>query len=436
MPIDITAASRIPVEIWDHIMGFCLGLPLAEADQPSLRAYRLLFSSESELLMRYMSKERIRSRLRLVCQTWKALADKMGDKIVVSHLDEYDWPPFRSRQSAMVIYYSRFTRHKPNDPACAYRERLGVEYHSGDAPMIVNVTAPLAPVTMLGISTLQMPPFDVDMEAAIRVLNWGPFADINTLLHPTFRNLKVLRLWTYYPFQPVNSAQELTLPQLRCLFLYASVDATAHSTESSCLAPWTFPLLKMFEFGTFNWGSMPADDLVAFVNKHSQSLEELAVVGPASIPFIDSADWSRFHRLKTIRMPNLGWLILLLPRMEQFWKSDSADASGYPVGRLVEVELTHVAIRMERGAAAESLEKYHWMLKHAKIVLCYEWGGIMDRISHPVPIFLIGVRDFFDLVEEFGLNVVDSNGHSLRSNVAITARMDVVDYLDDYNAYL
>ena len=116
--------------------------------------------------------------------------------------------------------------------------------------------------------------------------------------------------------------------------------------------------------------------------------------------------------------------------MEEFWRSDSTQDPQYPTGRRVEVELTDVALRLERDVAAKTLQKYQWMVKHAVFVLIYDWGGIMDRLGGDGIEVLIEVREFYNLVEEFDLNVVDSNGESSHSDAAVAEREQVVMYID------
>ncbi|CAG7848197.1 SubName: Full=Uncharacterized protein {ECO:0000313/EMBL:CCA75079.1} [Serendipita indica DSM 11827] len=118
----------LPVELWRQIFRLYLRPSITNLPQNSLYGYGQCVSLNSgEVAHIYRKKEQTRAILRCVCRIWKTISDELDDAIVMSNLDEFDWPPGRSKPQAKAIYYisDDLQYYDTRHPLKAYREAKG-----------------------------------------------------------------------------------------------------------------------------------------------------------------------------------------------------------------------------------------------------------------------------------------------------------------------
>lgn len=235
-------ALSLPVELWRKIFRFYLGPSLSKPVQHSILDYRrFVFLEVDKAVHMYREMEGKRSALRRVCHTWKAIADQMDDMLLVSHVDQVEWPRRSTQVEAKVAYYGEYTHHPWSQSITTlhwtnrYRKRTVRILQTG--PQIVE-EPPLAPITHFHDIGFRRLPTDRAPNKPVLSLEWCPernLEELKKLHHPQFTHLTALSLTLRLHRPDQDVPKTLTLPNLQFLsisLLQRALDALSAITGS------------------------------------------------------------------------------------------------------------------------------------------------------------------------------------------------------------
>ncbi|CAG7848127.1 SubName: Full=Uncharacterized protein {ECO:0000313/EMBL:CCA73555.1} [Serendipita indica DSM 11827] len=427
--LSLDAVYRTPIEIWRRIFEFCLGPSLLEITASTLSECQAFLEDEVALLQRYVAVERQRGRIRLVCHSWRQLADSLGDRIVVSHLDEHEWPPYRSKNSAHYISYRHYTSYLHQSPLSTYRRGIGAREPAPVAkPIKITRDMPFASITTLAASTLDLSDIDRDTPPAnVYFLGVGPQVDPHALAHPLFYNIQILDILTRYPFESRDAGVLRTLPNLRCLMLAMSHKSLVRDPGMT-LSAWHFPKLALFS--VFLWGSpfTLSEDLLQFVHNHSSTLEEIDFPPEEQSHFARNADWSRFTRLRAIKLSDLTSLTDALPNLSCRW-TPSASTRLTNTSEIPPLTITIDVLRRTPSSneMVTRLLAYRDVLPNLTLRLSLRWSEWLHnaqvlikesrrretlRLSDGLRQYQASTSEIFAIIDETPLRVIDFGGDS------------------------
>ncbi|CCA75079.1 hypothetical protein PIIN_09064 [Serendipita indica DSM 11827] len=281
----------LPVELWRQIFRLYLRPSITNLPQNSLYGYGQCVSLNSgEVAHIYRKKEQTRAILRCVCRIWKTISDELDDAIVMSNLDEFDWPPGRSKPQAKAIYYisDDLQYYDTRHPLKAYREAKGkIQRTPGKYVLQFGEKGPLAPITIV---------------------------------------LLALSLIFGYTASDPEVTRDFTLPQLRYLdiTLYNSLFSAgvpAYGTVSS----WCFPMLAFLRVDAI--GEYAKKEVLGLIRAHSNQLVELHALD-LGVEFPTSDDWWSFCSLQLFVMNNLDMLADVLSSVGTLWTRKSTNTSN------------------------------------------------------------------------------------------------------------
>ncbi|CCA72654.1 hypothetical protein PIIN_06591 [Serendipita indica DSM 11827] len=433
------AVDRTPFEVWRNVFEFFLGISLLDPEEPTMRGYRRLLADEASLPLSFRAQEQCRGILRLVCRSWKELADMLGDKIVVSLLGEADWPPHGSREGAKYISYRNLTPIQWVDPIHDYKRLFRNRRLAATSlvPIQVNRSLIFAPITSLIANSLDVSSIQDITETAnvyfLRILE-AP-ADLRFMMYPLFANVRILYLSHYFPQRYL--AKEVMLPNLRCLILGTIMANNEREPHVKSLSSCYFPKLIMFGLlSSRHWNSV-STDIFDFLSNGAKTFEEIELPFRLATMAAQGVDWSPFVRLRSLTLPSLSYLADALPSLAQRWESkrpnDGKDTFDIP----------RVAITLSLNATSDTaelvarIEPYRWVISH--IYTLESWNYTSERL-------LRGIRDadnrdasdplqnlrrrlrsnantFFDVIDKVPLVVFDSDGKPASCNEAKELRV-------------
>lgn len=436
-----SAVERTPVEIWSRIFELYLGPSLlANPDKRMMSGWRKMYEANT-LLQDYIDAERQKNILRLVCHSWKRLADTLGDRFVVSHLDEHDWPPGRSKQNADYISYHIYSPWLEYELVGNYGSRVGAQEWKdwNSQPFKVTPHLPFAPYTSFVGHSFDISDLDSTVEPAnVQFLSIGIRSDVfHHLALPLFHNVLFLDLFVIYPFKDSGTNMKRMLPNLDCLLLRVRLQDRPLS-PSVTLSGWYFPKLSRFEFSTeYESGvsSAVSKDLGDFVQKHI-SLQHINLpydVWDQQGKFID---WQHHIRLESMELVNLSSLPDILPPLRPHLASQvNKDGTRSP---FITIKLRiHLREEPPRALVARLLP-HHDLLANVVLLMEHSWfqllmgfDGAINRIlsrSHIIDTaaWIYHIRrkraDMFIVIEEAQLNVVDPDGNTADCDAARALR--------------
>ncbi|CCA76615.1 hypothetical protein PIIN_10606 [Serendipita indica DSM 11827] len=321
----------LPVELWRQIFRLYLGPSITNLPQNSLYGYgQCVRLNSGEVARIYRKKEHMRAILRCVCRTWKTLSNELDDAIVMSNLDEFDWPPGRSKPQAKAIYYTsdKFQQYDARDPVKAYREAKGTFYQPSSENKVLQFgdKVPLAPITIVYDYAIQLPPAysHVNPLLAFRWITSRVQDVIQTLYHPVFSGLLALSLVLRHTVSNQEVMRDFTLPQLRYLdiILYTPfMGVPAVGTVSS----WRFPMLTLLRVEGL--GEHPKKEVLGLLRAHSRQLVELHA-SSLGAEFPTSDDWWSFCSLQLFVVNSLDMLADALSSVGTLWTRKSNSMSN------------------------------------------------------------------------------------------------------------
>ena len=420
---------KVPVEIWREILRCTVGPSLSDPDRDTLRAYDELIMHYPSLAELYIAKEHTRHALMLVCKLWRDIVEEMDDKIVIGAMDDFDWPPDKRRNEVKYMHYINLGwRSYTNDPISTSRVRRGREGGAiPDAPvwrheLVFNSESPPAPV--MSVTKMRI---KLEEEAStifngrVRVLEWNipdENTDVEVLRAPLFDNLTYLSLPdSALDFPQALVQPEWTFPNLRALVVhYISHDAN----RNDAFGRWRCPKLTMFKYVARTWPYTIPRGVLAFINNHTQKLEELEVWGYSRSHWEVEENWKRLVALKSYRLHNLEQLVQALPSMRGLW---NGVGDALPTRRL-RIELGKAIGGEPASVLCAQGAHYKDLLARLDLCLSSSWLGVPNTaryIQKKEAIHLLA------LIDELGLNVLDVDGLSsdspevrkLRENLAV-----------------
>ncbi|CCA72656.1 hypothetical protein PIIN_06593 [Serendipita indica DSM 11827] len=437
-----SAVERTPVEIWKRIFELYLGQSLLSPEEPTLRGYQRFLADEGEMLNKFIATEKKIRILRLVCHSWRELVDTLADKIVISHCDEYDWPPGRSREEADYISYyiqceSFGSVVSLDDPVGLYRGDIEWVWRS-DSPEYSNFyqSAPLRRITRITTHNTELLPSDLTQGSEnVWYLSIGYNGYLQCLAIARFVNLRVLRIYAKYPLYEIDHKVDRTLPNLCCLMLEMRLeDEPIPSSRNTSLSGWRFPKLSMFNFDiSSSDGICPTSDIVEFLQRHASTLQEIDIGPLCAGEVVRYIDWSRFSYLKGL----VGLDLDTLP--DALTSISHGILARYSIAEILLI-CWGLTIELDMRPAAnivvylvERLEVFHEAFSHITFRLPWFWATELRNAQelvyncHEYPSeeltdALISYRGemlgLFAVVERARLPVVDRDGKTASSSEA------------------
>ena len=243
MPAQSSVAHRIPFEIIDGILQFCIVPEPLRPERDGLLAYKRLFMPRDAMIRSYTSTVRMRDRLRQVCRAWRVTIDRLDEEqhdLIVAGPDGILWPPNRRLQDATRILYL--------EKEMWVRIFRGNHVVSNDS---TRVHAPMQRTTSIfhivgngsDHSSFQEP------NRTVQVLDWDSPIRFGLFIfaQSAYRNLTGLRLGIIYPPHRTDPFPRLFFGRLRCLFLHLISSRTPDvDVARETFSTWSFPSLEIF----------------------------------------------------------------------------------------------------------------------------------------------------------------------------------------------
>ncbi|CCA76694.1 hypothetical protein PIIN_10682 [Serendipita indica DSM 11827] len=437
----------LPVEIWLKIFRLCLGPSLSNPRQTSLHAYsKFVFLSDGETARAYLKKEQTRTVLSLVCRAWHTISKDLDDALQISLLDEFDWPPHRSRGQAKVIHY---LQKEPlsylfDNPVEEYRQSH-IPHQQGprlqDETIQLGNEHPLAPITAVVDYDIWIPP-NYTPAQPIQAFRWSPcqipFVDSpNQLCHPVFSSLVALSLVLFYPPSHPDTYKGIALPELRFLevVLLESRLLVSSITEGT-VSTWQFPRLSIVRVHARE-NADAKTELRTLVRTHAHQIEELQIsdLGDA---FPTQYDWHTLCVLRLIVFHSLDQMGDALSSMDTRQLSVATGLSR-PHGQ---VETTRKRLTMSlqyprediqsRSAALQKFDACREILHNFNFAVARTWQDLRESFQ-AVKLYhnestLEDLRETLALMERLKLDFVDPDGYSFHSE-ARYFKNEIEDYI-------
>ncbi|CCA75078.1 hypothetical protein PIIN_09063 [Serendipita indica DSM 11827] len=407
----INPASKLPllpVEIWHRIFQLYLGPSITSLPQSSLYGYARCISLHSGEAGRiYREKEQMRAVLRCVCRTWKTLSDNLDDAVLMSHLDEFDWPPGRSKLQAKAIYYfSHELQHQKKDPVKTYRDA--------------------------NVKVIKDPPGTKCFNSVIRS-HWLPLLSsfrwmtsrvqdvIQTLYHPVFSGLLALSLVLRHTVSDQEAMRDFTLPQLRYLdiTLYTHPSFVGVPTVGT-VSSWRFPMLTLLRVEGL--GEHPKKEVPGLIRAHSRQLVELHA-SDLGAEFPTSEDWWSFCSLQLFVVNSLDMLADALSSVGTLWTRKSNSMSNETMivettPRRLTMSLQYPRItRYTNAHIIQEFEGSQSILPFLDFAVSQTWDSIQTTLTeseyrHDT---YSALKESLELMESLGVDFVDPAGNGLDS---------------------
>ncbi|KAG8775523.1 hypothetical protein FRC15_000476 [Serendipita sp. 397] len=286
IPVDMNNLStieRTPVEIWREILSQVLKTWLLPGNGDNLLDDLLLFNADCESTLEYTRVESIRRQLRLVCRTWKGLADEHNIALTISDLRDISIPSksdiSRARRIQFPSTWKCICKRCPHQFGSGSVVATSMAYQTTTSSLRgtrKEVTLPFKPerarVILLKplqrdiLDYLQHTPCLSAFAAHINEFWEGKEPQIHTL----FAGLTHLCLSTT---SPVGPAITLHLQHLKFLDIGFSKDSLSKGTLSR-LESWKFPQLTSLRIGGII-DATSSDKVSAFSRSHATTLENL-----------------------------------------------------------------------------------------------------------------------------------------------------------------
>ncbi|CAG7848194.1 SubName: Full=Uncharacterized protein {ECO:0000313/EMBL:CCA75079.1} [Serendipita indica DSM 11827] len=363
----------LPVELWRQIFRLYLGPSITNLPQNSLYGYgQCVRLNSGEVARIYRKKEHMRAILRCVCRTWKTLSNELDDAIVMSNLDEFDWPPGRSKPQAKAIYYTsdRFQQYDARDPVKAYREAKGTFYQPSSENKVLQFgeKVPLAPITIVYDYAIQLP--------------------------PAYSHLRYLDIILYTPFMGVPAV----------------------GTVSS----WRFPMLTLLRVEGL--GEHPKKEVLGLLRAHSRQLVELHA-SSLGAEFPTSDDWWSFCSLQLFVVNSLDMLADALSSVGTLWTRKSNSMSNETMiaettPRRLTMSLQYPrSTRYTKAHIIQEFEGSQSILPFLDFAVSQTWDSIQTTLTeseyrHDT---YSALRESLELMESLGVDFVDPAGNGLDS---------------------
>ena len=342
----------------------------------------------------------------------------------------------------MYISYNTHLYPAVNHPVRAYRQRVGRStFDFSPNPLKVTRDLPLAPTTRFSANSLDLSDLDQTTEPAnIDSLSIGPNADLPSLAHPYFRNIRALSLTNSFKMD-IGAQTAHTLPNLVCIVLTIKYDPS----ETIPLFTWNFPRLAMFALTPLGTNSVPSSGLLEFLHAHSSTLEEIDLTEVDSKHFTINADWACFSRLKSICLPNPIFFTDALPLIQRRW---TLSVTGSELS-IQHIRPLVIIVNASAGASISNdmitqLQQYRDVFAHFTLRMRHDWNSWVDavesvfeevRLEGGKDEFLASLRlywpmtvSFFRMIEETHLPLVDCNGDPASCDAAKAVRALAVKY--------
>lgn len=395
--------ERVPVELWRSIFRLYLGPSLSNPAPRGLLESRVLLADVVDVIQDYKRLEIRRTRLRLVCRYWCAVAEEMADRINATGPAGTSWPPNSSTQLPLrTLYLSGTSWRSFMDARGPYDSRKGIRFRQPITSRIIDIH---------GLDVTMPLPADMEMfqDPPLRVLNWTTSTRDTALYgihHPAFRHLTFLRLGLRYPLPSSNGP--VYLPDIRCLFLDLLVSAPVKGGDS--LSTWRFPKLAILEITATSryqgdQQGFALEDAAAFIDAHAATLEEISVRGPERISMGER--WRTLPRLAEYHFHSIEDLAAELPDLESRWAKGHNSLSILPRIRVVFDD-----IFIAKGSIttiAASFRQYPTTVARLDGSIATTWKDLEIRIGESL---LSSRGTFFGLMQQTHLAVSDIEGYS------------------------
>ncbi|CAG7848196.1 SubName: Full=Uncharacterized protein {ECO:0000313/EMBL:CCA75078.1} [Serendipita indica DSM 11827] len=344
----------------------------------------------------------------------------------MSHLDEFDWPPGRSKLQAKAIYYfSHELQHQKKDPVKTYRDANVKSYKgsSGNKVLQFGDKVPLAPITIVYAYAIQLPPTysPVHPPLAFRWMTSRVQDVIQTLYHPVFSGLLALSLVLRHTVSDQEAMRDFTLPQLRYLdiTLYTHPSFVGVPTVGT-VSSWRFPMLTLLRVEGL--GEHPKKEVPGLIRAHSRQLVELHA-SDLGAEFPTSEDWWSFCSLQLFVVNSLDMLADALSSVGTLWTRKSNSMSNETMivettPRRLTMSLQYPRItRYTNAHIIQEFEGSQSILPFLDFAVSQTWDSIQTTLTeseyrHDT---YSALKESLELMESLGVDFVDPAGNGLDS---------------------